>query len=111
MFINFTNLSFILLGVVFGSALATVLGLYFFLTRSSRQRRNGFVFALGYFLVCGSSIGSLLLLFNICDRLGFGRSTSQHYAASRSYVVSVVIGVFFILRAEMKWRKSVGLWH
>ncbi len=96
-------------GMLLGSAWAGAVGWYLLLTRSYRQVRNLIVIGLGYVLVGTVSIGSLLLLFSFCDVMGIPRQSSSHYAALYAYTISSTCVMFFAVRAETRWRKSVGL--
>jgi drug/metabolite transporter (DMT)-like permease len=103
------NSTAILLGVALGSAAAIVLGLFLLLTRAARRVRNIVVIGVGYVVIGSSAIGSALLLLAICDRLGIGRHSSQHYAALYAYAISYACGCVLAVRGEIRWRRSVGL--
>jgi hypothetical protein len=96
-------------GLLLGSAWAGAVGWYFFLSRSYRQVRNLIVIGLGYLLIGTLGIGSLLLLFSFCDFMGIARQSFSHYAALYAYAISCACVVFFVGRAELRWRKSVGI--
>jgi hypothetical protein len=96
-------------GLLLGSAWAGAVGWYFFLSRSYRQVRNLIVIGLGYLLVGTLGIGSLLLLFSFCDFMGVHHRSSSGNAALYAYTISCACVVFFVGRAELRWRKSVGL--
>ena len=96
-------------GLLFGSAWVGAVGWYLLLTRSYRQERNLIVIGLGYLLVGTVGIGSLLLLFSLCDAMDITRQSSSHYAALYAYTISCTCVMFFVGRSEIRWRKSVGL--
>jgi hypothetical protein len=98
-----------LAGLLLGSAWAGAVGWYFFLSRSYRRVRNLIVIGLGYLLVGTLGIGSLLLLISFCDLMGITRQSSSHDAALYAYTISCTCVVFFVVRAEIRWRKSIGL--
>ncbi len=96
-------------GLVLGSAWTGAVAAYFVSTRSYRQARNLFVIGLGYLIVSATSLGSLFVLLSFCKRLEIERQSPQHYAALYAYALSCVCGMFFVMRAEMRWRKAAGL--
>ena len=104
-----TNVQAILLGLSFGMSAGFVTATYLFLTRAARRARNRTVIASGYFLVGGSALTSLVLLLNIGDRLGMGRHSAQHYSSLYAFMVACAALTFVGVRAEFKWRKSVGI--
>jgi hypothetical protein len=55
-----------------------------------------------------SVVGSVVLLLTVLGRMGVER-TLQGDAALWAYAASVACGVFLAGRAEIRWRKSVGL--
>jgi hypothetical protein len=67
------------------------------------------VIGLGYVLVGTVSIGSLLLLFSFCDTVGIVPRSSSGNAALSAYTISCTSVILFTIRAELRWRKSVGL--
>jgi hypothetical protein len=96
-------------GLLLGSAWAGAVGWYLSLTRSYREVRNLFVIGLGYLLIGTVSIGSMLLLFSFCDIMGLARESFSYNAAVYAYTISCTCVMVFALRAEFRWRKSVGL--
>jgi hypothetical protein len=98
-------------GLLFGSAWVGAMGWYLLLTRSYRQVRNLIFIRLGQLLVGIVSIGTLLLLFSFCDAMGITRQSSPYDAALYAYATSSACAMFFAVRAEIRWRKSVGLDH
>ena len=85
------------------------MGWYLLLTRSYRQVRNLIFIRLGQLLVGILSIGTLLLLFSFCDAMGIIRQSSPYDAALYAYTISCTCVILFVVRAEIRWRKSVGL--
>jgi hypothetical protein len=104
-----TSLEAILLGAMLGTLAASVTALFLFFTRSARRVRNMLAIGAGYVFVGGSAIGSLILLLSIGDQLGVGRKSSQHAFALDAYLVAYGASTLLAGRAELRWRKSVGL--
>jgi len=98
-----------LAGLLLGTAWAGAAGWYLLLTRSYRRVRNLIVIGLGYLLFPALCIGSLLLLFSFCDMVGINHRSSSGSAALYAFAISCASVMFFIVRAESRWRKSVGL--
>jgi hypothetical protein len=96
------------LGLVLGSWASGMSGWFLWFTRPYRKARNLLVIGLGYIVVGGSAIGSLWLLREASERMGFGRD-AQGYAARYAWTVSFTCGSLLVLRSEIKWRRSVGL--
>lgn len=96
------------LGLVLGSWASGVCGWFFWFTRPYRKARNLWVFGLGYIVVCGSAIGSLWLLGEASERMGFGRDAAGN-AARYAWTVSFVCLIVLFMWSEIKWRRSVGL--
>lgn len=82
---------------------------YLVATRSWRKAGNRLVIGFGYILFLTSLWGSLLLLIRVMARLDAARQFSPRDAAAYAYAASFACGVFLVLRAEIRWRKSVGL--
>jgi len=92
-------------GLLAGGVAAALL----FFTRSARRVRNAIALGLGYMLVGGSALGSILLLFSMSDHLGVGRRSAEHYSSLYAYTVCYAIVTFLAIRADLKWRKRIGL--
>jgi hypothetical protein len=97
-------------GLLFGSIWAGAVGEYLLLTRSYRQNRNLVVIGLGYLLVGTVSIGSLSLLLLFCGTMGIVRHSLPDNAAVCAYAISSACVLLFAGRAELPWRRSVGLY-
>jgi hypothetical protein len=104
-----SNLQAIFLGFAFGLLAGGVVGTFLFFTRSARRVRNALALGLGYILVGGSALGSILLLFTISDHLGVSRRSAEHYSSLYAYTVSYATITFLAIRAELRWRKRIGL--
>jgi hypothetical protein len=77
----------VLFGAGFGGLVSGLITMHFVATRGYRRFRNTVIFVLGYFCIGGASIGSLLLMPRILDRLGVARQSSR--AALYAYTVSL----------------------
>ena|SRR5215471_19341632 len=104
-----TNLQAMLLGFAFGLLAGAITATFLFFTRSARRLWNAFALGLGYVLVGGSALGSILLLFRISDGVGVGRRSAEHYSSLYAYTTCYAIVTFLAIRAELKWRKRIGL--
>ena len=98
-----------LTGLLLGSASSGVLGCYLRFTRSHRQARNPLVLAVGYLLIGIVALGSLLILLWSDERLGIPRRGDAYHAGLGSYAAAGASVAFFVVRAEIRWRKSSGL--
>ena len=96
------------LGFILGALTWGLIGALFFFSRPQRRVGNRIVIYIGYLVIGGSSVGSVILLGQISEHLGITKASAGD-AALWAYAVSVVFGVFLIIRIELKWRKSVGL--
>jgi hypothetical protein len=96
------------LGLVLGSWASGLCGWILWSTRSYRRVRNMLVIYLAQLLVIASAVGSLLLLLTTLEGMGIGR-TPRRDAAVLAYAASLVCGAFLAGRAEISWRRSVGL--
>ena len=99
----------VLFGAGFGGLVPALWAWYLMASRAYRRARNLLVFGLGYFFLVGISVGSLLLMFRAVDGLGVARHSSQHYAALYSYTASLAGSMYFCVRSEIRWRRSIGL--
>jgi len=104
-----TNLQAMLLGFAFGLLAGGVTAAFLYLTRAPRRVRNALALGLGYILVGGSVLGSILLLFSISDHLGVGPRSAEHYFSLYAYMACYAVVTFLAIRAELKWRKRIGL--
>ena len=103
-------LTTIVLGMVLGSWASGVCGWFFWSTRSYRRARNMLVIYIAQLVSLVSVVGSVVLLLTVLGRMGVDR-TLQGDAALWAYAASVACGVFLVVLAEIRWRKSVGLDH
>jgi hypothetical protein len=94
----------VLLGVAFGGAPAIVSAVFLFFSRSARQARNLLTIGVGYAVVGGSVIVSLVLLLSTVGQHSYNR-----FSAILAYAISYVFGILLLAREEIKWRKSVGI--
>jgi len=98
----------ILLGLLFGGLQCAAIAWFFVATRGPRKTRRISIIAACYLALGILSLGPLQLLTEVEDRLGISR-TSAGDAAIWSYLVAIIVGVVLILRAEMRWRKEIGI--
>lgn len=104
-----TELVGLLAGAVLGVAWTAIIASYLFYTRSYRRTLNQFVIRFGQLLVGILGIGSLLLLASFWEHIGILRRSSAYYASLYAFAFTSGCGIFFAVRAEIRWRKSVGL--
>ncbi|MGB2668350.1 MAG: hypothetical protein WAK48_30470 [Candidatus Acidiferrum sp.] len=98
-----------LAGLLLGCAASGTVYLYLLRSRPYRKLNNRVVILLGQLLVLISVGGGLFLLLFICERLEIPRRSTPFYAAIDAYIVCSASVVFLAFRAEIRWRKSVGL--
>jgi hypothetical protein len=96
-------------GLIVGTICFGVLALSLWFTRSYRQARNPIVLGLLYLLFAPLGIGSLLFLRALNESLGIVRQSTAYYAELYCYASAGAVVVFFAIRAEMRWRRSIGL--
>lgn len=99
----------LIVGLAFGASWTALVAAYLFYTRSSRMARNQYVIRLGQLLVGGLAIGSLFLLLRLSEQMGLVIHTRPYYALLYAFVLSSGCVIFFVGRAEIRWRKSSGL--
>lgn len=104
-----TNVQAMFMGLAFALFAGGVTAAFLFFTRSARRMRNVLALGLGYILVGGSALGSILLLFSISDHLGVGRRSAEHYSSLYAYTVCYAVVMFLAIKAELRWRKRIGL--
>ena len=98
----------ILLGLVLGSSGSGAWTCYFGFTRPYRRVGNRLVIRLGYLVIGVSSLGTIWLMTEIYEKMGFG-SKSQSDVALCAYTVGFAFIGLLNLVSEMKWRKAIGL--
>ena len=103
-----TSVQAILLGLLFGAIGASGSALFLLFTRPFRRTNNRLALGAGILVIGGSALCSVYILFYIGDRLGIGRDSSLHYASLYAYTASYLIIAMLGLRAESRWRKSIG---
>ena len=96
-------------GLFVGALCYGILGWLLYFTRPYRKARNPFVIGLLYLLFVAIGIGSLLLLRQIDESLGIARRSTFYYPGLCSYVVGLATVAVIAIRAEIRWRKSIGL--
>jgi hypothetical protein len=96
-------------GLLLGSGWAVIADLYLFYTHSYRQARNLLVIGFGSILIGTVGVGSMFLLQSFCRSSDIIRHTSSYCAALFAYAIGGFSVVFIAVRAEFRWRKSVGL--
>jgi hypothetical protein len=98
-------------GLALGTATAMVVRWYLLRSRSDRLLNNRFAIRLGQVVVVTAVCGGLLMLQVFHDRMGIKRHSASYYAAIYAFLFSCFTPLFFVLRGELRWRKSVQLEH
>jgi drug/metabolite transporter (DMT)-like permease len=98
-----------LTGVLLGCVLAGAMCWYLVLSRPYRKESNRIATRLGQFLAVISVGGGLFLLQMRDTQLDIKRHSSPYYAAVWAYLFGWICIMFFALRADLRWQKSVGL--
>ena len=98
-----------LMGLILGCASVGAVAWCLLLSRSYRKVNNRFVIHLAQLFVVISIGGGLLLIQVFDEHLGIKRHSSPYHAAQFAYAVSAACVMFLAVRAELRWRKSVGL--
>ncbi len=94
------------LGFAFGIAGMGVAGIYLYRTRTYRKARNRWLIGLGYLVVGGAPIGSLLLLREATQRVGLlGRPEGT--TVLHAWMVGFLCVAAPIFWSEFKWQRSV----
>ena len=96
-------------GLLLGCASAGAVGWCLLLTRSYREVNNRLVIRFAQLFVAIAIGGGLMLTLTLIERLGIHRHSSQLYAALWAYIIGGMSVMFFALRADIRWQKSVGL--
>jgi hypothetical protein len=96
-------------GFTVGFATGGLIWLYMLLSRPYRKIGNRIVIHVGQAFVGISGVGGLLLVQELGQRFSVERRSSSHYALLYAYVFGLLCVVVFALRAEFRWRRSVGL--
>lgn len=97
----------VLVGTLIGGALSGVLAASLLLTRPYRRALNRAVILLTQLLFCGAVVGALLLLGKMCRLLAVGRQSFLWSVVA--FMIGLASGEIPTIRAEIKWRRSVGL--
>ena len=92
-----------------GSALSGLMALLFAVTRPYRRALNRLVIFFSQIVFAELAIGSLLLVLRISEGVGLGPHTERLYAAIPAFAITLIAGEILVIRAELSWRKSVGL--
>jgi len=95
------------LGLVLGSWASGLSGWFLWFTRPYRAARNPLVIALGYVVVIGSMLGSLWLMREVSERMGFGRN-AQGNAVRVAWVIGFVCVAVLVIASEVKWQRSLS---
>jgi hypothetical protein len=98
----------IALGLVLGTWASGVSGWFLWFTRPYRKARNLLIIGLGYIVIGGSTIGSLWLLQEASQRMGFGRD-AQGNAARYAWTVSFVCVSVLAIGTEIRWQRSIAV--
>lgn len=96
-------------GLLLGCASAGAVSWYLLLSRSYRAVRNRTAIRLGQFVTLVSICGSLLLVQVSETHLGIKRHSAPYYSVIWSFLFGFICLLFFALRADLRWQKSVGL--
>jgi hypothetical protein len=96
-------------GLLLGCAAAGVIGLYMLRSRPGRKARNRLIILLGQVVVVVSVLTSLVILQKLEQLFSVVRHSSAYYSAMYAFVLSLLCGVFLLLRAEFRWRRASGL--
>jgi pilus assembly protein TadC len=96
-------------GLFVGVVCCGSMGWLLWFTRPYRKARNLFVLGLLCVVFTATAIGSLLLLSQLDKTLGIAPLSTFYYPGLYSYVVGVVSVAIIAIRAESRWRKSIGL--
>jgi hypothetical protein len=96
----------VLLGLVLGGLACVAVGAFFVVTRTRRRLGQLPIILFGYLFVGALLTGPVVALAYFPERVGIQRLDDPMLYG---YALSMACGAFFILRAEMKWRKAVGL--
>jgi hypothetical protein len=98
-----------LTGLLLGCASAGAMGWYLLLSRSYRKVNNRFAIRLGQLLAVICVGGGLFLLQVLDKQLYIKRHSSPYYVGVGGFLFGCVCIIFFALRADLRWQKSVGL--
>jgi hypothetical protein len=96
-------------GFTLGCASAGAVGCYMLFTRPYRKTRNRLAIHFGQVFVLISFIVGLLLLQGLEERFSIPRCSSSFYTARYAYLIGLACVMFFVIRAEFRWRRSAGL--
>lgn len=96
-------------GLVVGVMCYGTLGWLLWFTRPYRRARNPFALGILCLLFLVTEPGSLLLLRQLDESLGIAPRSTFYYPGLYSYVVGLTVVAVIAVRAEFRWRKSIGL--
>jgi hypothetical protein len=96
-------------GLFVGVLFYSIIGWLLWVTRPYRKARNPVVLGLLYLLSPAIAIGSLLLLRQLDKSLGIAPRSTFYYPGLYSYVAGITTVAAIAIRAESRWRKSIGL--
>jgi hypothetical protein len=57
----------------------------------------------------GCIFGSLVIMQAVESKLGIAWHSSAYYAIRWAYIVPLICATIFMLRADFRWQKSVGM--
>jgi hypothetical protein len=103
------TLILILSGLTLGCATTGAIGLYMLFSRPYRKARNRLAIHFGQVLVVVSALTGLVSLQKLEQSFSVARHSSAYDSAMYAYVLGLLCGFFFVLRAEFRWRRSSGL--
>jgi hypothetical protein len=96
-------------GFIVGCSAAGAIGLCVLFSRPYRKENNRFAIHLAQIFVVASICGSLLLIQILDGRLGVEHHSPSYYAFRGAYLIALICAVFFVLKADLRWQKSVGM--
>jgi uncharacterized membrane protein len=97
-------------GFVLACASSLIIGLAFFFSRPYRQGNNRFAIHMAQAIAVASILGSLLLMQAVERWLGVKWHSTTHHATRWAYIACLLCAIFLILRADLVWQKSVGMY-
>ena len=96
-------------GFIVGCSAAGAIGLCMLFSRPYRKENSRFAIHMAQILCVVSICGSLLVIQMLDVRLGVEHHSPSYYAIRAAYLISLICGVFFVLRADLRWQKLAGM--
>jgi hypothetical protein len=98
-----------LAGLLFGAAWGGGAAAFLMLTRSYRTANERFRVHLAQIVVLATAFGWLLVLQRFDEFMGITSHSPPRYVAAYACFCGWIGVLFFAVRAERRWRKSVGV--